>query len=130
MRLSMYIPAALFVAGLAACGSDTTTADAGTTPTDAAAMGMDASVTTGDATRGAALYVANACGSCHGADGKGSVAVPAAKSFASAEVQNKSDTAIGDVIRNGQGGGTMPAFGASLNAQQILDLVAFIRTVR
>ena len=90
---------------------------------------MDAGVLTGDATRGAAVFAAN-CAACHGVDGKGTVAVPGAKSFASADVQSKTDTALGDVIENGQGGGTMPAFGTLLSAQQIVDLVAFIRTVR
>ena len=131
MRLSMYLSAALIAVGFAACGSDdpTTPADGGTTRADASATGMDAAVLTGDATRGAAVFAAN-CAACHGVDGKGTVAVPAAKSFAAAEVQAKTDTALGDVIKNGQGGGTMPAFGTLLSAQQVIDLVAFIRTVR
>lgn len=131
MHLTKYIPAALFMAGLAACGGDDTTtpADGGTTRADATVGAMDAAVLTGDATRGAAVFAAN-CAACHGVDGKGTVAVPAAKSFAAAEVQGKTDTALSDVIKNGQGGGTMPAFGTLLSAQQVVDLVAFIRTVR
>ena len=81
-------------------------------------------------TGGEALYKAK-CAGCHGADGKGETAVGKAnnvRDLGSAEVQAQSDDAIAGIIGNGKG--KMPAYGKSLKAEQIKDLVAYIRSLK
>ena len=68
------------------------------------------------------------CAMCHGADGAGSeigksMNVP---NLRSAEVQKLPDSQLEDVIANGKNG--MPSFKGSLNAGQIHDVVAYIRS--
>ena len=68
------------------------------------------------------------CASCHGTDGKAES--PAGKalkvpSFASAETKGKSDKELGDVIANGKG--KMPKYGASMSADEIKAMVAYVR---
>ena len=79
---------------------------------------------------GEALYKSK-CAGCHGADGKGQTAVGKAdniRDLGSADVQSQSDDAIAGVI--GSGKGKMPAYGKSLKADQIKDLVAYIRNLK
>jgi mono/diheme cytochrome c family protein len=79
---------------------------------------------------GEALYKAK-CVACHGADGKGETAVGKAnkvRDLGSADVQGQSDDAIAGIIGNGKG--KMPAYGKSLKADQIKDLVAYIRSLK
>jgi cytochrome c6 len=79
---------------------------------------------------GEALYKSK-CAGCHGADGKGQTAMGKAnnlRDLASADVQAQSDDAIAGIIGNGKG--KMPAYGKSLKADQIKDLVAYIRTLK
>ncbi|HKN76181.1 MAG TPA: cytochrome c [Candidatus Acidoferrum sp.] len=79
---------------------------------------------------GDALYKSK-CAGCHGADGKGQTAVGKANSIrdlGSADVQAQSDDAIAGIIGNGKG--KMPPYGKSLKADQIKDLVAYIRTLK
>jgi|SRR5580658_191728 cytochrome c6 len=79
---------------------------------------------------GDALYKSK-CAGCHGPDGKGQTAVGKAdniRDLGSAEVQAQSDDAIAGIIGNGKG--KMPAYGKSLKADQIKDLVAYIRTLK
>ena len=81
-------------------------------------------------TGGEALYKAK-CAACHGPDGKGQTAVGKAdniRDLGSADVQAQSDDAIAGVIGNGKA--KMPAYGKSLKADQIKDLVAYIRTLK
>jgi cytochrome c6 len=81
-------------------------------------------------TGGEALYKAK-CAGCHGADGKGETAVGKAnkvRDLGSADVQAQSDDAIAEII--GSGKGKMPAYGKSLKAEQIKDLVAYIRSLK
>ena len=68
------------------------------------------------------------CAMCHGPDGAGSeigktMHVP---DFRSSEIQKTADSELAEVIANGKNG--MPPFKGSLNAGQIHDLVAYIRT--
>jgi mono/diheme cytochrome c family protein len=68
------------------------------------------------------------CASCHGADGKAES--PAGKamkvpSFASPETKAKSDKELGDIIANGKG--KMPKYGASIPADDIKAMVAYVR---
>ena len=79
---------------------------------------------------GEALYKSK-CAGCHGADGKGQTAVGKSnnvRDLGSADVQAQSDDAIAGIIGNGKG--KMPAYGKSLKADQVKDLVAYIRTLK
>ena len=79
---------------------------------------------------GEALYKAK-CVACHGADGKGETTVGKAnkvRDLGSADVQAQTDDVISGVIGNGKG--KMPAYGKSLKADQIKDLVAYIRSLK
>jgi cytochrome c6 len=81
-------------------------------------------------TGGEALYKSK-CVACHGADGKGETAVGKAnkvRDLGSADVQKQSDDEIAGIIGNGKG--KMPAYGKSLNPEQVKDLVAYIRSLR
>jgi mono/diheme cytochrome c family protein len=71
------------------------------------------------------------CAICHGADGKGDT--PAGKKmgvhdFAGADVQKMSDAELTGAISDGKN--KMPAYKKSLSADQIKDLVAYIRTFK
>jgi cytochrome c6 len=79
---------------------------------------------------GEVLYKSK-CAGCHGADGKGQTAMGKAnniRDLGSADVQAQSDDAIAGIISGGKG--KMPAYGKSLKADQIKDLVAYIRTLK
>jgi cytochrome c6 len=81
-------------------------------------------------TGGEGLYKAK-CVACHGADGKGETTVGKAnkvRDLGSADVQAQSDDALSGIIGNGKG--KMPAYGKSLKAEQIKELVAYIRTLK
>jgi cytochrome c6 len=78
---------------------------------------------------GADTYHAK-CVACHGADGSG--ATPMGTKFKlrdlrSAEVQKQSDADLNAVITNGKP--PMPAFGKTLDAAAVTDLVAYIRSI-
>ena len=78
-------------------------------------------------TDGAALFKTK-CAMCHGPDGAGKTPMGQKlniRDLRSAEVQKQSDADLTHVI--GQGKGKMPAFGKSLNEDQIKLLVAHIR---
>jgi cytochrome c6 len=79
---------------------------------------------------GDALYKAK-CAVCHGADGKGETGMGKAnkiRDLGSADVQKQTDEELAGIIGNGKG--KMPAYGKSLKAEQIKDLVTFIRTFK
>jgi len=68
------------------------------------------------------------CAMCHGPDGKGETATGKAMKagdFASPEVQKMSDADLTDAISKGKA--KMPAF-KTLTADQVKDLVAYVRT--
>ena len=67
------------------------------------------------------------CAMCHGPEGKGATATGktmGVKDFSSDEVQKMSDTDLSAAITAGKG--KMPKY-ASLSADQVKDLVAYIR---
>jgi cytochrome c6 len=77
---------------------------------------------------GATLFKAK-CVACHGADASGKTPVGqklGIKDLRSAEVQGKSDAQLSKIISDGKG--KMPAYGKTLKAEQIHQLVAFIRS--
>jgi len=68
------------------------------------------------------------CAVCHGLDGKGETPMgKAAKlmDLGSADVQKQTDADLTAIIVNGKK--TMPGFGKSLKAEQLKELVAYIR---
>jgi len=70
------------------------------------------------------------CASCHGPDGRGET--PAGKamkvrSFASPETAKMSDDELAVVIEKGRG--KMPKYGASMKAEEIRAMVAYLRTL-
>ena len=94
-------------------------------------MYWSTSVVHADAKAGGAASAAfrTKCAMCHGPDGAGSeigksMNVPDLRSVA---IQKLPDAELAQVITNGKGG--MPSFKSSLNAGQIHDIVAYIRTL-
>ena len=78
---------------------------------------------------GPATYKAK-CALCNGPDGKGDTQVGKSlkiPDLGSADVQKESDAELTAVITSGKK--QMPAFGKSLNRDQIMDLVIFIRSL-
>lgn len=66
------------------------------------------------------------CAQCHGANG---IAVlPNAPSFARGDRLMQADPALAMTIRGGRN--AMPAFAGLLNERQILDVIAYLRTIR
>jgi cytochrome c6 len=85
--------------------------------------------TTAAAQDAAANYKAK-CAMCHGADGKGDTPIGkkmGIHDFASAEVQKASDADLIATITKGKN--KMPAYENKLNAAQIKEIVAFIRSL-
>ena len=67
---------------------------------------------------------------CHAADGSGATPVGKrmnVRDLRSADVQAQTTEAIGAIITKGQK--AMPAFGKSLSAEQIKDVVGYIRSI-
>jgi len=78
----------------------------------------------------AALYKSK-CASCHGADGKGDSAMGkklGVRSFSSPEVAKQTDAALIEVTTKGKD--KMPAYDKKLTADQIKDLVKYIRSLK
>ena len=77
----------------------------------------------------AGLYKAK-CAACHGADGEGDTAMGkklGVRDFASPEVQKMSDDELTAVIADGKN--KMPSYKKSLKAEQIKELVGYIRSL-
>ena len=71
------------------------------------------------------------CAMCHGADGKGETAMGkkfALKDLGSPDVQSLQDPVLNNLITNGKE--KMPAYKEKLTADQIQDLVKYIRTFK
>lgn len=79
---------------------------------------------------GAALYREKACTTCHGADGAGKTPVGKSlkvRDLRSEDVQKQSDDELAAIIADGRG--KMPGYKSSLDAAQIKDVVAYIRSL-
>jgi cytochrome c6 len=77
----------------------------------------------------AQIYKAR-CSACHGADGSGNTPMgkkAGARALGSEEVQKQSDAALTKSIAEGKG--KMPAYSTKLTADDIAELVKFIRTM-
>lgn len=91
-----------------------------------------------DTTRGARSYARN-CAACHGPEGRGdgwnavSLPVPPAVHADSARMAARPDDTLFDGIWSGawvlDGSPRMPAFGGMLSAEEVRDLVAYIRAL-
>jgi mono/diheme cytochrome c family protein len=86
----------------------------------------------GNPSKGKARYK-QYCAVCHGARGRGDgpmakATTPPASSLTSREVREKSDKDLLNVIAEGRGG-SMPAWRGILNDQELLDMVAYVRTL-
>ena len=87
-----------------------------------------------DATQGKMIY-AGRCAFCHGATGKGdgpagAALKPVPTNFARAEFwKNTKSEAIEDAIAHGKPGTAMIAFQPSLTAQQIADVIVYLKTL-
>ncbi len=65
------------------------------------------------------------CAQCHGSDGRGTL--PGAPNFQQGERLTRPDTALLQSIRDGAG--VMPGFNGVLKDEEILDVIAYIRTL-
>jgi cbb3-type cytochrome c oxidase subunit III len=75
----------------------------------------------------AALYTANKCAGCHGADGKGNPKIKGVPDFTDAAWQKKEgDGELAGAIKNGKKP-IMPAFGDKLSEAEVKALVAYVR---
>jgi mono/diheme cytochrome c family protein len=71
------------------------------------------------------------CVMCHGADGTGKTKMGqklGAADLSSNDIQALSDEAIAQTVRNGKG--KMPAFEKTLSAEEITNVVQYVRTLR
>lgn len=78
-----------------------------------------------DILRGQTLYQAH-CTSCHGRGGL--PPMPGAPSLARPEVMMRADAVLLAVLRNGRG--TMPGFRGQLQDRDLLDVIAYARTLQ
>jgi mono/diheme cytochrome c family protein len=78
----------------------------------------------GDPANGEAIFAQN-CAVCHGENAEGGAVGP---TLISAEIKAKDDDHYRQVIANGVTGTAMPAWSRSLSAQDIEDLIAFVRS--
>ncbi|MFQ5992318.1 MAG: c-type cytochrome [Nitrospiraceae bacterium] len=86
----------------------------------------------GNPTKGKSRYK-QYCAVCHGALGRGDgpmakATTPPAPRLTSREVREKSDKDLLNVIAEGRGG-SMPAWRGILNDQELLDMVAYVRSL-
>jgi mono/diheme cytochrome c family protein len=91
-----------------------------------AGAGLFSAPAKADTAAGEALFKAK-CSACHGADGKGKAAMKT-HDWTSAEIQKMSDADLAAAITNGKPP-IMPPF-KSLTADQVKDLVSFIRSLK
>jgi mono/diheme cytochrome c family protein len=74
------------------------------------------------------------CVVCHGAQGKGDgpaglMMTPRPADFTSAKIKSKPDSELLGSIQDGRPPTTMPAFKEQLSAQQISDVLAYVRSL-
>lgn len=77
-----------------------------------------------DVQRGGTIYSSH-CAICHGANG--TPVMPGAPNFRRMEGLMRSDMQVVNSIRNGKG--SMPAFFGVLREREMLDVIAYLRTL-
>ena len=80
----------------------------------------------GDQANGAAIFAAN-CAACHGENAAGGAVGP---TLVSAEMAAKDDDHYRQTLLNGIEGTAMAAWGDRLSAQEIEDVIAFLRSLQ
>lgn len=78
-----------------------------------------------DPSKGRVIYTKH-CQNCHGVDGAGQF--PGMPDFSRGESLFRPDSELVGVIRTGRG--MMPAFEGMYTEEQLLDVVAYLRTLR
>ena len=78
----------------------------------------------GDPAKGEQMFTQN-CASCHGPDAAGGALGP---TLVSADLGAQDDDSLRETIRNGRPGTSMQAGGGALSAQNIEDVIAFLRS--
>jgi len=78
----------------------------------------------GDPDNGAAMFAQN-CAGCHGQNAEGGGVGP---TLVSAEMKAQNDDFFRQTILNGRSGTAMPAWQGRLSAQDIEDVIAFLRS--
>lgn len=86
--------------------------------------GLSGAVYAADEIEGKKIYEAH-CAACHGSDGFS--IMPDAPNFARSEQLLRPDSFVRDAIK--EGGGAMPAYQGILTDEQILDVIAYMRTL-
>jgi len=81
-------------------------------------------VVAADITKGSSLYATH-CAACHGANGN--PVMPGAPNFRRMDTLMRPDMQLLTSIRNGKG--AMPGYFGVLRDREILDLVAYLRTL-
>jgi mono/diheme cytochrome c family protein len=84
----------------------------------------ETSAATGDPANGATLFTAN-CAACHGENAEGGSIGP---TLVSAELKAQDDDFYRQVILKGREGTAMSAWEGRLSAQEIEDIIAFVRS--
>lgn len=90
-----------------------------------ALLGWACSATAADPNKGRRIYMSQ-CQNCHGANGVSRI--PGAPDFSRGDGLFRPDLEIVRAIRSGRG--MMPAFEGMLTEEELLDVVAFLRTLR
>jgi mono/diheme cytochrome c family protein len=80
----------------------------------------------GDPANGAMVFAQN-CAACHGENAEGGSVGP---TLVSAEMKAKEDDYYREVINNGIAGSAMPAWSGRLSAQEVEDVIAFVRSLQ
>ncbi|HFD39487.1 MAG TPA: c-type cytochrome [Anaerolineae bacterium] len=97
------------------------------TPTPAVAVPTPSGpLEPGDPERGQAIFVEK-CASCHNADAKGGTLGP---SLVRPEIAAQDDDFFRETITQGRPGTAMPTWGGVLSAQDIEDVIAWLRTIQ
>jgi high-affinity iron transporter len=87
----------------------------------------------GDSAKGKVVYE-KLCVTCHGAQGKGDgpaglMMTPRPADFTNPKIKGKPDSELLKSIQDGRPPTTMPGFKEQLSAQQISDVLAYIRSL-
>jgi mono/diheme cytochrome c family protein len=87
----------------------------------------------GNPVKGKTIYE-RLCVTCHGAQGKGDgpagpMMTPRPADFTSAKIKSKPDSELLKSIQDGRPPTTMPGFQEQLSAQQLSDVLAYIRSL-
>jgi mono/diheme cytochrome c family protein len=93
-------------------------------PEEATPEGPAVPAAEGDPAQGEQVFTQN-CSSCHGPDAAGGALGP---TLVSADVGAKDDEFLRETISNGRAGTAMPPWGGILSAQDVEDVISFLRS--